>query len=93
MSREKKTLIGNRKTFLLFNGVFRLPKSSDLVSFCGFRQKSGPNTYRGSIAMGHETVPLFMPLATVERRCGLVLYGLETILYPYVVLLKGVVKG
>jgi hypothetical protein len=34
-----------------------------------------------------------MPLATVERHSGLILYGLETILYPYAVLFKGVVKA
>jgi len=34
-----------------------------------------------------------MPLATVERHDGLILYGLETILIPYAVLLKGVVKA
>jgi hypothetical protein len=43
--------------------------------------------------MGHETVSLFMSLATVERLYGLILYGLETILYPYAVLFKERVKG
>ena len=43
--------------------------------------------------MGHETVLLFMPLATVERLYGLILYSLETILYPCTVLFKGRVEG
>ena len=71
----------------------RLHKSSALVSHCGFRQKSAPNTYRGSIATRHEAFSLFMPVTTVERHLGLILYGLETILYPYAVLFKEGVKG
>jgi hypothetical protein len=34
-----------------------------------------------------------MPLVTVERLAGLILYGIETILFPYAVLLKGVVQA
>jgi len=43
--------------------------------------------------MRYETFSLFMPLTTVERHDGLILYGLETIQNPYAVLLKGRVKG
>jgi len=67
-----------------------------LVSKTAFPKAFGtPNTYRGSIAMQHGIYDIrYVPIAFgMERTIALVLHDLETILYPYTVLFKGMVHA
>ena len=84
MSRAKALLNGNdkKKSFLNFLTIpFRLHSSSDLVSPYGIRQKSAPNTYRGSI------VPKAFG-TTAGKAWPFYPCGQETNLYPYAVPIK-----